>query len=187
MAWNTMTKFFFSATLLAGCTGRTGDAGTATMADDGDGGDATTDTADTDDGEGQTSGGATDGSDATGSDGGDAAPACAEPQRWCLPFQDGGTCVHGPDVEALCDGGEWVCPEGFAFEEDIDCTPECEGAGCWIPCQDGDTPPDECWDQGPGECADSTVPPWCADDGMWTCPNGFDFGGFGEGCTFPGD
>lgn len=63
---------------------------------------------------------------------------------------------------------------------------ECEGPGCWIPCQPDDVPPDECWDQGPGECADSTVPPDCV-EGMWECPAGWDFGGFGEGCTFPGE
>ncbi len=67
---------------------------------------------------------------------------------------------------------------------------ECEGPGCFIPCQELDAPPPglaDCYDQGPGECGDATIPPNCAEDGHWVCPDGWDFGGYGEGCTFPGD
>lgn len=198
----TTLRFLLTSTLVAACTDRSEDAKPDPMATAGDdagtgyfdgdytdGGDGSGDADDDDD-----DGDSADESDGTsgdceGEECDDEGPACEGDPRWCVPDDDGDTCSHGPDFEATCEGGQWVCPEGFAFEEDVDCTPDgerdCLGAGCWIPCEPGDTPPDECWDQGPGECSDATVAPSC-DRGMWTCPNGFDFGGFGESCTFPG-
>jgi hypothetical protein len=54
-------------------------------------------------------------------------------------------------------------------------------------CGEADTKP-ECWDQGPGECSDTTGSAMCGDDGNWTCPSGTDFGsGPGPNCCFPPD
>lgn len=53
-----------------------------------------------------------------------------------------------------------------------------------LACMEGDIPTESCWDQGPGECSDYGPPPACT-DGVWACPDGYDFGGFGEGCEFP--
>ncbi|RMH00554.1 MAG: hypothetical protein D6705_00145 [Deltaproteobacteria bacterium] len=52
-------------------------------------------------------------------------------------------------------------------------------------CADGDMPPD-CYDQGPRQCSDATIPATCQ-DGVWTCPNGYDLGGFGDGCCWEPD
>ena len=201
MALERHLSFFLASCFLLGCTGRSTDVDSMTTAADGDGdGDGDGTAGDGDDPTATSSGdggGTGDGGDAsTSADGGSAtddgpAPACTGDVPWCL--SDGvGTCPHSPGTDALCEGADWVCPEGYNFEEDLICTPEgkCEGAGCPIPCQQQDSPPpgfEECWDQGPGKCADATAPSFCADDGTWSCPNGYDFGGFGEGCTFPGE
>lgn len=155
-------------------------------------------------------------------DGSDGAPPsdCDGNPPTC--FQDEpGICAHIVDeLPASCEARAWSCPEGYAFEADLQCTPEedvacTEGELCWIGgdcaaesyaptcvggsptcgqddaldcewlCEPGDVPPDDCYDQGPGECADYAPPPNCT-RGVWTCPNGFDFGGYGEGCEFPG-
>ncbi len=196
MALHRHLTFFLASSFLLACTGRDSDVDSMTSVGDGDG-----------DGVGDGDGTGEDGADPSATSGGDGdgsgsaeggtatddgpAPACSGDTPWCLSDAVG-TCPHGPDVEALCEDGAWICPDGYNFEEDLMCTPEgkCEGAGCPVPCQQQDSPPpgfEECWDQGPGKCADATAPSFCADDGTWSCPNGFDFGGFGEGCTFPGD
>jgi len=74
-------------------------------------------------------------------------------------------------MPAICDFEVWACPEGFTD-------------ACAYPCDGGQAAPDECWDQGPGECSDTTQPPSCT-DGAWQCPPGWDFGGYGDGCEWP--
>ena len=210
-----------SSALLCACTGRDaieGDtsAGDDTSGDDADDGDTTGDPEGGSDtssppGPGSASGDGSEGDDPVACDGN--APTCF--------FDEPGTCAHVVDeLPALCEGREWTCPAGYAFESDLQCTPEgeelcTEGERCWVGgdcgaesyeptcisgaptcdpgdalecawlCEPGDVPPSDCYDQGPGECADYAPPPNC-DDGVWTCPNGFDFGGYGEGCEFPG-
>lgn len=94
------------------------------------------------------------------------------------------------DAYAFCMGGQWECPAGF-HDEEVRCTwpeyPEPVEPEDPRACAPGDTPPWEyadCWDQGPGECADATQLPSC-EQGQWECPPGWDFGGFGDGCTWP--
>lgn len=159
----------------------------------------------------------------TGSDDGstgNAPDACGDDAPTCFRDEPG-ICAHVVDeAPATCDGREWTCPDGFALEGDLQCTPEgdvvcTEGERCFVGgdcaaesyeptcvsgmatcdrgdalecewlCRPGDEPPDDCYDQGPGKCADFAPPPDCT-DGVWTCPNGFDFGGYGEDCDFPG-
>ncbi len=97
------------------------------------------------------------------------------------------------DAYAFCMGGQWECPPGF-HDDEVRCTwpeypeePEVEpeqepGAEC----TPGDMPPfdSDCYDQGPAECADATQPPSC-EGGQWACPAGWDFGDYGEDCTWP--
>jgi hypothetical protein len=84
-------------------------------------------------------------------------------------WQDGD--CGGESELATCNFDVWVCQGGFSQD-------------CDYPCDGGRPAPDECWDQGPGECSDATQPPSCT-DGAWQCPPGWDFGGFGEGCEWP--
>lgn len=86
------------------------------------------------------------------------------------PCFEAGDC-EGATQPASCAIDVWACPADWELE-------------CIYPCSPEDTPPDECWDQGPGECSDTTMPPSCT-DGAWRCPEGWDFGGFGEDCEFP--
>lgn len=221
-----------ASTLCLGCSdrealdGSTGDApdeastGGDTGGDDADpsatsGGAPTSSGSGSEDGDGSSVGG-----DPTPGDEGPGPDTCQGTMPTC--FEDlPGQCAHiVNELPAECEGFDWVCPEGYAFESDLQCeTPTCIDLevqpDCWVGgdcagehypstcvddvdiceegdslecewlCAEGDRPPSDCYDQGPGKCADFAPPPNCT-DGVWTCPNGFDFGGYGEDCTFPG-
>lgn len=184
MASKVSFGLLLSSMLVLGCAGRTSDDDLDDAADtyatgEGELGDRDEDTGD-DPGESGSS-------DDCGGPDCNSESSCEGDAPWCVPAEDiSGTCSHGPYEESTCVLGDWECPEGFIFESEAQCVPECHDGDCAEPCEPGAIPPDECWDQGPGECADSTIPPSCT-DGVWVCPEGWDFGGFGEGCTFPGE
>lgn len=98
------------------------------------------------------------------------------------------------DAQAFCVDGQWECPPGF-HDDEVHCTwpdgpsepVEPDEPVDPSACAPGDTPPWEladCYDQGPGDCADATQPPSC-ESGQWVCPPGWDFGNYGDGCTWP--
>ncbi|MCA9706237.1 MAG: hypothetical protein KDK70_10350 [Myxococcales bacterium] len=110
----------------------------------------------------------------------------------CTNQSRGGECGdYWVDTYAFCVDGQWTCPPGFHHDE-VHCTwpdwePEEPPSEDPPGCAPGDEPPPEqadCYDQGPGECADATQPPSCQ-SGDWVCPPGWDFGNYGEGCTWP--
>lgn len=216
-----------STSLLGACTGRDAIDEDDSAGDDGTDGDETNSGDDPDtagpmtapsDGDGDgTDGDGTDDATTDGTDGTEP-PACDGDAPTCF-LDELGTCSHVVDeLPAECEGREWTCPDGFAFEPDLQCTPKgkenCGDDRCWIGgdcaadsyeptcvsgaptcdpgdaidcawlCEPGDEPPSDCYDQGPGECADYAPPPNC-NDGVWTCPNGFDFGGYGDACEWP--
>ncbi len=129
----------------------------------------------------------------------DDGGACVDAAPMCPPVA--GDC-YGDSPAPECENGEWVCPRAGLVAPSAACS-EDEGEvgeaeseagtdggstheddGPVPHCDPDDPAPPECFDQGPGECADATEPATC-DGTAWSCPSGSALDGYGEGCEWP--